>query len=113
MAMVIMAVVVIAVFKLNAQTIFINTDARFKATAPFLAQSRIEALMEKPLADIGDQDGDFGQSWPGYRWQLQIEDVTAEELGDVAERIKRIDVTVTLNDDEYSYHLRTYRFFND
>jgi len=36
--------------------------------------------------------------------------VASEILGTVAEDLKQIDVTVSYNDDQFSYSLRTYRF---
>jgi general secretion pathway protein I len=109
-AMTIMALVVLAVFRLNAQTIFVHHDARFKALAPFLAQSKIEALARQSLSDISGDNGDFGDRWPGYTWRLEVEDVFVEPLGEVTKNLKRIDVTITLNN-EYTYHLSAHRFF--
>ena len=44
--------------------------------------------------------GDFGDKFPGYGWSVSTEDVSSETLGEAAEDLKRIDVTVTLNENE-------------
>ena len=48
-------------------------------------------------------------SFPGYSWQYSIEEVESEALGEMSNRLKKIEVVVALNDDEYVYNLSTYR----
>ncbi len=100
----IIAIVLVAVYKLHLQTISMSSAARFYATAPLLAQGRLSALEADALSDSGD----FGEHFPGYTWELAIEDIESEVLGEAAEDLKRIEVTVSLNND-YVYKVKTYR----
>ncbi len=87
-----------------------NTAARFYTQAPMLAQSKL-AQLEIDLSEITAGDsGDFGDKFPGYTWRISSEEVSSEVLGEIAADLKRIDLTVVFNSDEYVYNVRTYRF---
>jgi general secretion pathway protein I len=107
----IMAVVLVAVFKLHAQSISMNNTARFHTTAPLLVQQKLSVFKTTPLAELASDSGDFGENFPGYTWQLFIEDVESESLGEISERLKKINITITFGKDEYRYRLITYHFF--
>jgi hypothetical protein len=38
-----------------------------------------------------------------------MEDVSSEALGEIGSDLKKIDLTVSFNDNEYVYNIRTYR----
>ncbi|MEE8551661.1 MAG: prepilin-type N-terminal cleavage/methylation domain-containing protein [Desulfobacterales bacterium] len=106
----IIAIVLVSVYKMHAQTISMNYEARFYTTAPLLAQLKMAELETKSLEDLSSDSGNFGDDFPGYGWKVGIDDVESEALGDTAKDLKKIDVTVFLNNDEFTYSLRTYRF---
>ncbi len=108
----IIAIVLVSVYKMHAQTISMNYESRFYATAPLLAQFKMAELETKSLEDLTGDSGNFGDDFPGYSWNLVIDDAESEALGDTAKDLKKIDVTVFLNNDEFTYSLRTYRFQN-
>lgn len=115
-ALAIIAIVLVAVYRMHAQTISMNGTAGFYTRAPLLARSVVARLAAAP-DEMGFSDGgDFGEKLPGYRWEINIEELTSEilveTLGETAERLKQIDVTVTLNDD-YTYTVRTYRMLTE
>ncbi len=111
LALSIIAVVLVSVYKMHAQTIAMNQTANFYTTAPLLANGKIAELEAKPLEELADDSGRFGDEFPGYNWTVVIDDVESETLGNSAMDLKKIDVTVSYNDDEFTYSLRTYRFF--
>ncbi len=104
----ILAVVLTAVYRLQAQTIDMANDARFYTTAPLLAQN---ILSEFELAKFEDPDGagDFGERFPGYEWNVTTHDTECEPLGATGRFFKRIEVVVRLNRGEYTYRFQTYR----
>lgn len=108
----IISLVLVSIYRMHAQTISMNYDARFYATAPFLAQLKISELENKSIEALADESGDFGNEHPGYRWTLEIQDVVSELLGDASKNLKKIDVTVSLDDDRLSYDVRTYRWID-
>jgi len=112
-ALSIISIVLVSVYKMQAQTISMNYEARFYATAPLLAQLKIaEIEMENPDEQT-DDSGDFGDEFPGYRWNVIINDIESEALGNIAENLKQINVNISFNTDEFTYSLRTYRFLQD
>ena len=108
----IISLVLVSMYRMHAQTISMNYDARFYATAPLLAQLKISALENTANETLADDSGDFGDEHPGYRWTLEIQDVVSESLGDAAQRLKKIDVTVRSDDDRLSYNVRTYQWMD-
>jgi general secretion pathway protein I len=112
-ALSIIAIVLVSVYKMQAQTISMNYAARFYATAPLLAQLKIaEVEIENP-GEQTDDSGDFGDEFPGYRWNVIINDIESEPLGNIAENLKQINVNISFNTDEFIYTLRPYRFLQD
>lgn len=111
LALSIIAFVLVSVYKMHAQTITMNIAANFYTTAPLLANGKIAELETKTLDELADDSGRFGDEFPSYSWNVVIDDVESEALGNIAVDLKKIDVTVSFNDDEFTYSLRTYRFF--
>ena len=74
-ALSIIAIVLVSVYKMQAQTISMNYEARFYATAPLLAQLKIAELETENLEEQADDSGDFGDEFPGYRWKVVIDDI--------------------------------------
>lgn len=109
----IMAIVLTAVYRMHFQSILMHNDARFYTFAPLLAQSRLANFELESLKEQTNAAGDFGDSFTDYKWSLSIEDVESEALGDTAKDLKKVDITVSLNNDESSYSLRAYRFARD
>jgi len=112
-ALSIIAIVLVSVYKMQAQTISMNYEARFYATAPLLAQLKIAEVAIENTGEQTDNSGDFGDEFPGYRWNIVIEDIESESLGNMTENLKQINVNVSFNTDEFTYSLRTYKFLQD
>jgi len=104
----IIAVVLTAIYRLHFQTISTNQIARFHVIAPLLAQKRMALVERTSFADVANGSGDFGDKFPGFTWSISIDDVESEVLGSVANDLRKLDVTVSFND-EMTYSIRTYR----
>jgi len=105
----IIAIVLTAIYRMHFQTIFAVQIARFHVIAPLLAQKKMAQIERTGFADVANESGDFGDKFPGFTWSASINDVESEILGDVANDLKRLDVTISFNDD-LTYSIRTYRF---
>lgn len=110
-AVAILAVALTAIYKLHAGTITMTADSRFYTVAPLLAQAKMAEFELMDLEDLASDSGDFGEDFPEYEWSVIVEDVESEPLESVAERLKRIDLTVTYAGN-MSYGFRTYKFFD-
>jgi general secretion pathway protein I len=109
-AMGIMAIVLISVYRLQSQTIVMSAESRFYTQASLLARSALVRLEQSTEREMISGEGDFGREFPGYQWKITVEDAPSEALGpELSRDMKRIVVRVTLNDGEYSYEFRTYR----
>ncbi len=107
----IISVVLIAVFRLYAQTISMNHQLAFNTQAPYLAQQKISQLMAMPAEEMGDDSGNFGDDFPGYSWVVSVEDMTLESLE--SQTLKQINIQVFIPDSGQTYNLRSYRFPRD
>ena len=112
-ALSIIAIVLVSVYRLHAQTVSMNNEVRFYVTAPMLAQIKMAEIESKSLEDIEDDSGDFGDEFPDYRWNIVIDDVESIALGNMAKGLKKIDLLISSNNDEFTYDLRAYKYFKD
>jgi general secretion pathway protein I len=112
-AMAIMSIVLVSVYRMHSQTLSMNAANRFYTQAPMLAQSKLAQLEASTSDIIAGDSGDFGEKFPGYSWNVFVEDVSVEALGKVSDDLKQIDLTVSLNNDEYTYNVRTYRLIGE
>jgi len=110
-ALCILAIVLLSVYRLHSQTIYMSIESRFYTQAPLLARSALTRWEEARKPEMISDQGDFGKEFPGYQWKISVEDAPSPALGvQFARDMQRIDVQVTLNNGEYSYEFRTYRF---
>jgi len=114
-ALSIISIVVTAVFGLQSQTVVLNTNVQFDTKAPFLAQFKIAEIIADISNQSEDQAGDFSDEFSGYAWRSSVKDIESESetIGSFAEKMKRIDVSVTFNEEEFVYTLTTYWFVQE
>jgi general secretion pathway protein I len=112
-AMAIMAIVLVSVYRMHTQTLTMNSAARFYTQAPMLAQSKLAQLEAEPSSIITGDSGDFGDKFPGYSWSITTDEISSEVLGEIGADLKRIDMMVSFNTDEYTYNVRIYRFLRE
>ena len=112
-AVAIISIALMAVLGSQSQGLSLAGESRFNRTAALLAQGKmaeIEAV--KDQRDLNSDSGDFGDEFPGYTWQLSVNDVLFEGVEKLSDRLKQIDLEVSWGSDElYQYRLRLYRFF--
>jgi len=111
-AVAILAIVLVAVFRMHAQSISMHSATRFHTTAPLLLQAKLSEIKLTPLDDLSGDSGDFGKHYPGYAWRFSMEDLDADSLGTVAERLKKLTVAITFGEGRYQYETEIYHFFD-
>lgn len=112
-ALSIIAIVLVSVYKLHAQSIAMNNSDRFYTTAPFLAQRLITEIETAAPLSVSQSTGGFGDEYPGYEWEILREDFNSENLGEAAQGLKKIDVAIFFNEKEQIYRLRFYAYLPD
>ena len=86
-------------------------NAKFSTTVSLLAQSKMAEYETMSPKDLISDSGDFGEEFPGYRWNLIVNEVAIPGAEEVSERLKQIDMSISWGEDEdYLYSLRLYRF---
>jgi prepilin-type N-terminal cleavage/methylation domain-containing protein len=108
-AMGIAAIVLVAVYRLQTQSIGMEGVAAFHTQAPLLAR-QVLAAVERQGPDYPSTDsGDFGADYPGYGWTADTGDVP--DFVDPSGRalLKQIDIRIHLNQDQDVFALRTFR----
>lgn len=88
-AMAVLAIALVSVYQSQSQSVSLASDTRFLTTAPLLAQGRMAEIDAKDVLGTIATDGDFGDAFPDYRWQMEIGPVEEIPL------LRRITLTVT------------------
>ena len=105
------AIVLLAVYRLQSQTLVMTLSGRFYTTAALLAEKKLSELELSDTIELANPTGGFGDDFPGYSWEVAVGNVESELLGESAEGLKRIDLKVLFNQGELAYQVQTYRFF--
>jgi general secretion pathway protein I len=109
-ALAVMSIVLVSVYRMHSQSLTMNTAARFYTLAPLLAQNKMAELETLSSDGFPNDSGDFGEQYPGYSWRTSVADVSSEVLGEVANDLKQVDLTISYNNNQFSHSLRTYWF---
>jgi len=110
-ALAIIAIALVAALGSQSQSVSLANEAKFTTTVTLLAQRKIAELEAKDPKDLISDGGDFGEDFPGYRWESVITDLAMEGFEEASKHVKRIGLTVSWgNDDRYQYGLTFYRF---
>lgn len=106
-AVAVVAIALMAVYRMHSQTLFMDSRGRFDTVATMLARQKLSDIDTLNLNDLIGDNGDFGDAHPGFTWQIQSEDVASDLLKDDGPILKRITVTVSSGDN--AINLTTYR----
>ena len=111
LALAIIAIALTAALGSQSQGLSLASEAKFATTAAFLAQSKMAEIEAMDPRDLTSDAGDFGEDFPGYRWDMRMSDATFVEPEGISDYLKQIDLTISWGEDGlYEYSLREYRF---
>lgn len=88
-AVAILAVTLVTVYRSQSQSIAMVSNSRFLTTASLLAQARMARIDAVDTRQVASAKGDFGEEFPGYFWQMDIGEVKDLPL------LRKISLTVT------------------
>jgi len=109
-SMSIIAIALMAANRMHSQTLTMANAGKFYTAAPLLAQAKMAEFHGKPKDELADDEGDFGEDHPGYTWKVTVADVESEILGETAEDLKQLNVSVFFGGDEFTFSTRKYLF---
>ena len=106
----IIAIAFTAAFALQSTSLSYLGDAQFGTVACFLAQQKMAELENSGPDDIVSGSGHFGENYPEYRWNIEVNDTALFEEETATGLLKQIDLNILFEDNRYDYHLRFYCF---
>ena len=106
----IIAIVFVAIYQMHFTTLTLTQRTHFSTTAPVLAQQKMAQLETSGFKDLSETAGDFQKTYPGYRWQVVVDGVNSEILGNASKNLKRIELTIFQPGGKNTFSIRTYRF---
>jgi prepilin-type N-terminal cleavage/methylation domain-containing protein len=88
------ALVLVAVFHLQAQNLDLQSEAQFMTTATCLLQERLSQIQALEKIEEGQNTGDFGKDYPDYTYTQEVSEVPETET------LYKVKVTVVLERDK-------------
>ncbi len=109
-ALSVVAIALVAIYRMHSQTLFMDTRSRFDTVATMLARQKLADIAIADLSDMTIDSGDFGDDHPGYTWQIQSDMVSSDQFREDGPVLKRIQVTISRDGDASEFNLSTYRY---
>ncbi len=109
-ALAVLAIALISIFKLQGQTIQMSAKARFLTLAPHLAETKLAEIELQDIKEVADDTGSFANEHADYNWAVTVEEMPSDLVTDNNYHLVRINVSITHVDGD-SFQLRTYRFY--
>jgi general secretion pathway protein I len=88
------ALVLVAVFHLQAQNLDLQSEAQFMTTATCLLQERLSQIQALEKIEEGQNTGDFGKEYPDYTYTQEVSEVPETAT------LYKVRVTVILERDK-------------
>jgi general secretion pathway protein I len=103
------ALVLVTVYRLQTQSIAMESTVRFHTLAPLLAE-KVMARIDQQLPDApGSDQGRFEDDFDRYFWEVRTKDAGTFSTPTGQPLLKQIDVRVYRDDTREQFNLRTYR----
>lgn len=106
-AIAILAIALTTLLGSQSQSMLAAEQADFSARSALLARVKLaEIVADEDLPVVSS--GDFGEQFPGYSWEVEIDDLDVgdiELLADTAGQLRRIALTVQRTDDNRLFTL--------
>lgn len=109
-ALAILAIAVTALFGSQSNSLSLALEGKFNGAASLLIQEKL-AEYGAGIAELVDGEGDFGPNYPGFAWKSEVRDAELPALPKLAEPgngLKRLDLTVSWEDEHYSATVTEY-----
>jgi general secretion pathway protein I len=74
-----LALVLVAVFHLQAQNLDLQSEAQFMTTATCLVQDRLSQIQALESIEVGANSGNFGEDYPDYTYTQEVSEVPDKE----------------------------------
>ncbi len=110
-AVALLAIALTAALGSQSQSVSLASEARFYTTVTLLAQGKMAEIEAKDLDTLSSDSGDFGEDFPGYTWDVTVDNVYLDYPENVSNHLRQVTLTLSWEESEhYQYSLKTYRF---
>ena len=107
----IIAIALVAALGSQSQSLSLANEAKFATTVAFLAQKKMAELEAEDPKKLRSDSGDFGEDFPGYRWESEVDDATLDGSEKISDHVQKIGLTVYWAEGGgYRYRLTLCRF---
>ncbi|MFH1982423.1 MAG: prepilin-type N-terminal cleavage/methylation domain-containing protein [Pseudomonadota bacterium] len=111
-ALAILAIALVALFRLHYQSIDLSAEIAFNANAPFLAGQLLSDVERAGLDGAGRHAGTFQEGLPPYSWQVDIAQVELPVGEATPPKLWKIDIDIA-SGERLNYHLTTFRRYRE
>ena len=115
-AMTIVAIVLVSVFRMQSGSADLAAAQRFHTTAAQLALKQMAAV-ESSNFEMDGESGDFSPSFPGFHWRAGIEDLSFKGMDMLPENdtgsMKKISLAVTEPVSGRTFKLTSLRYVHE
>jgi general secretion pathway protein I len=115
-AVAVLAIALTTLLGSQSQSISLANEAKFFTTASLLGKGKMAELELAESDELKDDSGDFGEDFPGYGWEVEVNDFSLGDFGDLddfSDHLKQVDLTVfwgTEGRRQFRFFLRHYFF---
>jgi general secretion pathway protein I len=110
-AVAIIAIGLTALLGSHSQSISLAGEANFNTTAALLAQKKMAELELSGFGGLSYDTGDFGEEFPGYRWEAKISQADFGGIENLEQYIRQIDLSLNWGESgRNTYTLKLYHF---
>ncbi len=105
----IIAIALVTLIGSQSQSVSIATISRFDTTASLLAREKMTELALGGFDDLSSGDGDFGEDFPEYTWQVEVTDLGEEDTGiaQAEDMLRAVDLIISKGpDSDEEYRIR-------
>jgi len=109
-AVAIIAIALVALFGSQSRSLSYATEAQFNTFAPMLAIGKLAELQSGSETPDNDE-GNFGEDFPGYSWKIETENATFNDLEAVQnleQPLQKVVLTVKWSETKFDYSLTYY-----
>ncbi|MFQ6096582.1 MAG: prepilin-type N-terminal cleavage/methylation domain-containing protein [Armatimonadota bacterium] len=97
-ATIVLAVGLVTVLRAVGASLGAEQRAEVVSTVTMLAREKMEEIRKEPAIAVGDDRGDFGDSFPDYYWEAQIRQTAIPGLDQI---VVIVHYTINGREDEY------------
>ncbi len=109
-AMAILAIALTSLFGAQSASVALATETRFNIQAPLLARMQLATIRSNE--DVYGDSGDFGEDFPGFQWELTVEDAIfpeSETMPDLNGKLQHLTLVITWGKELFIYQIDSYQ----